>query len=293
MIKITKAGWIYVLLTIFMGFAAINTNNNLVFIVVSFMLAVMGISGFLGKSNLEHLRFSFFPQDEIYAQKLSKLDITVSNNKKYLPSVLLTIKVLGNTDKIIYLNNSQKASATIFFTPSKRGLIHIKELEVSSPFPFNFFVRRKKYKINEEILVFPHITNSLFESYEMDTKGDDLTNSKLTHKLEELSNIRAYYNDPSRRIFWKQFAKTGNLYTKEYTGDEERSVYISFEEILQNFPIEDALSIAASTVVYGYDNSVRIVFSIGDKTFPPLTTPQIKRSILKELSLYGEPEKQN
>jgi uncharacterized protein (DUF58 family) len=293
MIKITKTGWIYVLLTIFMGFAAINTNNNLVFIVVSFMLSVMGISGFLGKSNLDNLRFSFFPQDEIYAQKLNKIDIIVSNDKKYLPSVLLTIKVLGNTDKIIYLNNNQKATVTIFFTPAKRGLVHIKELEISSPYPFNFFVRRKKYTINEEILVFPHISNNLFESYEVDIKGDDLTNDKLTHKLEELSNIRAYSNDPSRRIFWKQFAKTDNLYTKEYTGDEERSLYIRFEEILHIFPLEDALSIAASTIVYGYKNSIRIVFSIGDKMFPPLTSPQIKRSILKELSLYGEPEKQN
>jgi len=200
----------------------------------------------------------------------SKIDIIVSNNKKYLPSVLLTVKVFGNTDKIIYLNNSQKATATIFFTPSKRGLIRITELEVSSPYPFNFFVRRKKYTINEEIIVFPHISNNLFESHEVEIKGDDLTNDKLTHKLEELSNIRAYYNDPSRRIFWKQFARTGNLYTKEYTGDEEKSVYIKFEEILGVFPLKMHLVLQQAQWYMGITILSELFFPLGIRHFHPL-----------------------
>lgn len=43
---VPKAGFFYILLTIFLGVAAVNTANNLIYLVVSALLGFMGISGF-------------------------------------------------------------------------------------------------------------------------------------------------------------------------------------------------------------------------------------------------------
>jgi len=48
-IKINKAGYIYILLTILVGFSAVNTANNLVYIIASALLSYMLVSGISGE----------------------------------------------------------------------------------------------------------------------------------------------------------------------------------------------------------------------------------------------------
>lgn len=288
MIKITKAGWIYIVLTIFLGFSAINTNNNLVFIVVSFMLAVMGISGFLGKANLDGLHFLIVDNGELFAEEIGSLNLFVKNNKRFLPSVLLNIELSGSSSKVIYLGNISNLDINFRITPKIRGINKIGEIIVSSPFPFNFFVRYKRYISDDTFIVFPKPSEFIYDKNFHKDEGEDTGSQTITHKLEELSNIRGYSNDPSRRIFWKQFAKTGNLYTKEYTGDDGKTIFVDFDDIKNIYPIEEALSVATKIVLIAYENSVRLIFSLNGKTYPPMVSNQIKRELLKELALYGK-----
>ncbi len=287
-IKFTKAGIIYIILTIFMGFSAINTNNNLVFIVVSFMLAVMGISGFLGKRNIEKLSFNIYAAEDIYAKRGARFILEVKNLKRFLPSILINVKLNTYETSLIYINplSASKTEFSLYF--DKRGRNTIKELTVSSPFPFNFFIRYKIYALNEEVIVFPEIgEKSLL--YLIDENGTEIENrnEKITLKLEELSNIRSYSNDPAKRIFWKQFAKTGELYTKEYTGEDTQSLVIHFEDIVRENKLEDALKIATKTIIDAYNSSINLTFIIKEKIFH-IRNESEKRSALKELALYGD-----
>lgn len=287
-IKFTKAGVIYIILTIFMGFSAINTNNNLVFIVVSFMLSVMGISGFLGKRNIEKLSFQIYPAEDIFARRGARFILEIKNQKRFLPSILINIKLNEHKTSTIYINPLSSEKNELILKFDKRGRNKIEEITVSSPFPFNFFIRYKIYHIKEEVIVFPEIgEKSLL--YQIDENGTEIENrnEKITHKLEELSNIRSYSNDPAKRIFWKQFAKTGELYTKEYTGEDTQSLIIRFEDILKENQIEDALKIATKTIIDAYRSQIELIFIIKDKTFL-IRNEAEKSSALKELALYGD-----
>jgi hypothetical protein len=44
-LRLSKAGASYIALTLLTGFAAVNTGNNLLFLVVSALLAFMAVSG--------------------------------------------------------------------------------------------------------------------------------------------------------------------------------------------------------------------------------------------------------
>jgi hypothetical protein len=66
-IRIKKAGWIYIALCIFMGVGAVNTANNLVYIIVALMLAFMAVSGIFGAADIKHMEVSFGFPDEIFA----------------------------------------------------------------------------------------------------------------------------------------------------------------------------------------------------------------------------------
>src|SRR5258708_14307157 len=55
-LKITKMGWWYIGLTTGIGFAAINTGNNLLFLVLGLLLASIVVSGILSEQTLREVR---------------------------------------------------------------------------------------------------------------------------------------------------------------------------------------------------------------------------------------------
>ncbi|MEF3255473.1 MAG: DUF58 domain-containing protein [Deferribacterales bacterium] len=290
MIKITKAGWLFIIITILLGFAAINTNNNLVFIVVSFMLGVMGVSGFLGKGNLDKLKFKISQQGDLFAGEKGFIHLLIENKKRFFPTVLLNINILNRDRFLLYIERNGFREILMEITPTVRGYIRIDEITVSSPFPFKFFIRWKKYKVDLKFIVYP---KPLWISDGIDgvsQRDETDRNRDITLKMEELSNIRGYANDPARRIFWKQFAKSGNLYTKEYTGDESEIYVISFEDILMKYQVEDALSISTAIVLDAYNNRGDIAFQIKDKLYFPLFSEGVKKEILTYMALYGKSE---
>ena len=66
-VKITASGYIYIVVTILISVAAINTGNNLLYIISSLMLALMAISGIASLFNLFFIEISLRPPEEVFA----------------------------------------------------------------------------------------------------------------------------------------------------------------------------------------------------------------------------------
>lgn len=287
-IKFTKAGWLYIVLTILMGFSAINTNNNLVFITVSLMLAVMGISGFFGKSNLDGLVFSVFSRDEIYAGRKTELIVNIKNNKKIAFSALIKFNILDQSGKILFLKPSDSLSVKLMFNFDERGVKRIGRITVSSVYPFNFFVRSKVYNLDVTLIVFPQLIDISSFNFLQSYKSLEIS-EKVSTGLgqEELSNIRKYFNDPLNKIFWKHFAKSEKLYTKEFAGETEITFYVVFEDILKSSDVEMAVKIAASIIFMANRERKPLIFVMEEKRYNILDIYD-KRESLKKLALYGK-----
>lgn len=288
MIKITKSGWFYIILTLFLGFSAINTNNNMVFIVTSFMLAVMGISGFVGKMNIENLKIDLVADAEIYANTFCNIKCIVENNKRFLPSTLIKINILEKDVKLLFISPKDKRYSSFSTEFPTRGYVYIKNATVSSPFPFGFFVRSKRYPINKRFLVYPEPKyEDIFQLSDEKEEFDNTLSRNNFQSSEELSNIRTYLNDPPKRIFWKHFAKSEKLYTKEYDSTYDKVYFIDFEDILKEYDTETAISISTGLILTAFKNFRQIVFKMENKTYE-LTNIKAKHQILQKLALYGK-----
>lgn len=80
-----------------LGFAAVNTGNNLLYLLVSALLGFMSVSGVLGKWNLAKVDFRFLLPDEIYDGVPTLLGIELINGRRWLPIFLMEISVSGRT----------------------------------------------------------------------------------------------------------------------------------------------------------------------------------------------------
>ncbi|MFN3406917.1 MAG: hypothetical protein ACK40E_04220, partial [Caldimicrobium sp.] len=80
-LKVTKAGYIYIVLTIFIGVSAVNTGNNFLYIITSILLSFMWLSGLFARFNLRGLAIEIFASKEAYAGKKNFLKMKLEKDK--------------------------------------------------------------------------------------------------------------------------------------------------------------------------------------------------------------------
>ena len=84
--EVTRAGMIYALVTLVIGIAALNTGNNLLYIVVAAMLAAILVSGFVSALVLRRLELDVRLPEHVFAGRPVAGRIVLKNPRRFLPS---------------------------------------------------------------------------------------------------------------------------------------------------------------------------------------------------------------
>jgi len=285
MIRITKAGWIYIGLTILLGVSAVNTGNNLVYLIVAAMLSFMGISGFLGRKNLSGLDFEVELPEEIFAGVEFPVKIKLKNRKRFFPSFLISLNLEGKKYVVPYIDPNGSYEFHILHRYDTRGKKDIDHFEVCSVFPFNFFVRCSVYHKNIPLLVYPRPLKCPFPpDYSKKGKTEGSFSSDRVGFYDEMVSVRDYSpGDPLKYIHWKASAKTGVLKTKELTDSSNKPVIIELEKIRGSK--EEKISCATYLILELYRMGVPFGLKYGSRIINPELSRKQKVLILTELSL--------
>ncbi len=95
--EVTRAGIIYALVTLVIGIAALNTGNNLLYIVVAAMLAAILVSGVVSAWVLRWLELDVRLPEHVFAGRPVAGRIVVRNPRRFLPS--FSIRVVSTRKK--------------------------------------------------------------------------------------------------------------------------------------------------------------------------------------------------
>ena len=94
---VTRAGIVYVLVTLVIGIAALNTGNNLLYIVVAAMLAAIVVSGYVSAVVLRYLELDIHLPEHVFAGRPVLGRIVLHNPRRVLPS--FSIRVVSTRKK--------------------------------------------------------------------------------------------------------------------------------------------------------------------------------------------------
>jgi uncharacterized protein (DUF58 family) len=89
--EVTKAGVVYVLVTLVIGIAALNTGNNLLYIVVAAMLAAILVSGVVSALVLRGLELEVRLPEHVFAGRPIVGRIILRNPRRFLPSFSIRV----------------------------------------------------------------------------------------------------------------------------------------------------------------------------------------------------------
>lgn len=115
---VTKAGIVYVLVTVVIAIAALNTGNNLLYIVVAAMLAAILVSGMASAWILRYLELDIRLPDHVFAGRPVLGRIIVTNPRRWFPS--FSIRAVSTRKKRKKPQKQWKWEATTFRFPYNR-----------------------------------------------------------------------------------------------------------------------------------------------------------------------------
>src|SRR5438445_3336256 len=126
-LRLTSIGTSFVIFTIVIGFAAINTGNNSLYIGLAFMLACLLLSGVASKGGLKHLSVELGGIDEAWAGRASEGRLRIANSSP-IWNVRDVVVTSDELDAPLLITSLQRRSALLVAAPflfEKRGIVQL------------------------------------------------------------------------------------------------------------------------------------------------------------------------
>jgi len=266
---ITREGWIYFGAVAIVVFAAINTSNNLLYIVLSALLAVVILSGFLSALNFRSIEPSIRLPSHCYAGEPFPMTIQVRNQKAVFPTFAISFEPAKDSPfgfssfYVPMIRGLEHVSQTEHAMLPRRGRFRLDQVNASSRYPFGFFLKNRNHPVEAECTCYPEI----IPQEQMDIAGMDLqgSNQRFERGLgHDLYMIRDYVpSDSARHVHWKASAKTSMLKTREYAAEETRTITLAFDRFGHADDVdafEQLVSIAASLAFHLTNYGLEVTF---------------------------------
>ncbi|MEX2147562.1 MAG: DUF58 domain-containing protein [Candidatus Rokuibacteriota bacterium] len=248
----TRDGWWCLAAAVGIGFAAMNTGNNLLYMLASVLLGLIIVSGLLSEQSMRRLRLRPIVPDELYAGRPALAGAWVANHKRRLASHSVTLETGGGGR--VYLERigpGAERLATWAVALPVRGRQRLPGVRVTTRFPFGLFVKATRVLLETEVIVFPALRPApAARLREVAAGGPRL--SRRRGRGHDLFNLREYHpGDDERLIHWRVSAKTRTLMVREMEADTTDDVRIVLGGAASDAArVEQAVSEAASLAVH-------------------------------------------
>ena len=306
----TSSGRWIIGLALAVGFAAMNTGNNLLFFGWGLVLSAIVISGILSESTLQAATPTPLPPDELRAGARSQLPVLLENTRR-VPAFGVAVAVVmrradndGGADLRsgatfeLRLSPGTSRTARVPFLPRRRGVLGVQSVRVSTAAPFGFFAKERIFDgarlpaALRSLLVFPERVDTRVLGHALWARLGELP-ARHAGNGDELFSLRPFREgDDPRRIAWKRAAKTGRLVVRENEATQSRELLIDLRTGTgaADDDIEDAVATAGSLV----EDLLELGHSVGVRApglhVPPGRTPRQREACLRALATFNAAE---
>jgi uncharacterized protein (DUF58 family) len=241
-VRLTRMAVGYLIFTLVVGFSAINTGNNSLYIALSFMLAGLIISGMASKGGLKKIELEIGGIDEASVGQTA-YGVVKAVNRSRIWNVRDVVVFADGLERPLFLpllRRGETVRIEARFVFPRRGKIRFHTARLYTRYPFGLFLKKRQLKLSGEIIVFPRL---FARSAHLDTievlRGDKARADRLGPG-SDIRSFRDYVRgDSLRQVHWKRSASVGRWIMKETELEANQSVEIAVDSVLPPDATED------------------------------------------------------
>ncbi|HKF51566.1 MAG TPA: DUF58 domain-containing protein [Candidatus Acidoferrales bacterium] len=307
--RLTREGAIYLAAVGVVILAAMNTGNNLLFMILSCLLAGILVSGVMSRVVLTGLQLQIDLPEHVFAEQPILASVEVGNEKDMTPSFSLRVVGVGEKgdSQILtrpvyfpYIPHESSARQNVELVFPHRGVYRQSAFGIRTKFPFGFLEKTRRVDSEMELVVYPRVEPT-GEFYEILPLLSGEIESMHRGRGYDLHSIRDYVTtDSVRFVDWKASAKSGALKIREFAREDERRLILALDPSLshtdsdaesekQREKFEHAVSLAACIAWHFFEVRAVMQFSTPRMTTPMTSAGEIIYDVLRELA-YIQPD---
>ncbi len=235
--KVSREGWIYIGGVILVALAALNTGNNLLFLILSSLIAIILMSGILSSVTLSGVEMRLELPEHIFVGQPVRAMLELQNEKLTLPSFSLRVEaattkqsasaaLLETPVYFPYIPKHDRVQQSVPMTFPHRGVYRQEAFRIVTRFPFGFLQKARRLDLPAEALVYPSVEPTQ-EFLEILPGLEGALESLSKGPGQDLYGLREYVpSDGSRHVHWKASARLGSLMIREFTREDDCRVLL-------------------------------------------------------------------
>jgi uncharacterized protein (DUF58 family) len=228
-VRLTRVGTGFLIFILVIGFAAINTGNNALYIGLSFMLGALLLSGMASKGGLKHLRVEFDSVEEAWAGRPAHGRLRVANRSRVwnLRDIVVVSDELHAPLLIPQLARRESGEFDVIFRFARRGIVQLKSIDLYTRYPFGFFLKKRRVRIDGEVVVYPKLLDESASRERFRAVEGELFAAHRPGAGHEVHSFRDYVRgDSLRHVAWKKSASLGRWIIKQTEAEAGRAVHV-------------------------------------------------------------------
>jgi uncharacterized protein (DUF58 family) len=234
-LKTTPAGRTFLVLTVGVGLGALNTGNNLLYLVLGLQLSLIVVSGILSERCVRRVQVRRLLPASPRARTPFHLawGLRLDRGQSFALAVAEVDPLLGaSVGRLAWLPAGEEVTVRAVATAPRRGPLPLRAVRVATTYPFGLFVKSRDVELPGEILVLPGRVPVPAEA-PLPSSGLGLEQRSIRGldgggDLAQLRELRD--GEDARRIHWRKSAQLGTLLRIERDAQPQPRIVLQLDD---------------------------------------------------------------
>ncbi len=289
-IQFTRSGALFTSGAFAVGFAAINTGNNLLYLLLGAMLGFIAVSSWLSEQVIRNLRVHRRAPRGVTVGNPLRIHYEVENRRKRIPSFALEIGEEGLPGRgfIPFIPTGKRDTARSENRFIRRGVYPLQAVTVATSFPFGLFRKARDIPAPGELVIWPRTDRQVRPPRPGGGRSPRAGSLSLgsVGPRGEYRGLRDYRpGDDPRDIHWRTTARLGRPVVREFEQNEAETLWLCLDTRgEEGEEAEVAVEMTASLAARAYREGRRFGLATATVTVEPGQGPGQFERVLDALA---------
>lgn len=298
--RITRAGWLFLLVSVLVGLAAVRTQGGLMYILFGGMMGAMHVSALIARRMLGPLHVSREGPTRIWQNQTVHFGYFMRNARKRGACLGIAIDQAAPEDVetaggyCAHLPPAGTFRAGARFVARRRGRARLGDFAVSTSFPFGLVEARRRFPDADTLVIWPargRLKRRLLHHGAVDTST--AAPSPVTGGQDEFFGLREYrQGDNPRWIHWRRSAGRVRPVLREMSRPLPEILWVILDTRAANersrAARERRIRLAGTLIDHalarGYEVGLSLAYSSDMRCIPPDSGRGQRRDLLDALA---------
>jgi uncharacterized protein (DUF58 family) len=290
-LRVTRIGRTYLVVTFGVGLGALNTGNNLLYLVLGLLLSMVVVSGVLSERCLRHLSLRRLGTESAFAGEPFAYRWAITRHRGHAFALTLSEvdTPLEGEGRVGYLPAGAEHVVRADLTAPRRGPLRLSGVRVTTTWPLGLFAKTRVFELEGTLLVYPQ------RGYACRLPGEalqgsigDASSPRRNDGTGDMAGLRELGPaEDARRVHWRKSASIGKLLKVEREREERRTYLLTVEAGLTGDALErrceEVAALTHELIEAGHEVGLE---TPGERLRPAPGAPQ-ERRILRALAWVG------